>query len=61
MEAKEKEGDLILTHHDARDFIYGMKEECVRRLKEYEIAHYYDEAASFYIVNYGTCTVRRML
>lgn len=34
--------DLILTHHDAWEFIFGLKEECNRLLKKYNIAHYYN-------------------
>jgi putative NIF3 family GTP cyclohydrolase 1 type 2 len=29
---------LILTHHDAWDFIFGLKDECINRLKEYGMA-----------------------
>lgn len=39
--AKEKV-DLLLTHHDAWDFLYGMKEKCQENLKKYEIAHYFN-------------------
>lgn len=40
-EAIKNKVDLILTHHDAWDFIYGMKEICLEKLKENNISHYY--------------------
>ncbi len=40
--AKDQQVDLIMTHHDAWDFIYGLKEECAELLKEYGISHYYN-------------------
>lgn len=39
--AKESNDDLLITHHDAWDFIYGMKEECDHKLKEYGISHFF--------------------
>ncbi|AQQ55013.1 Nif3-like dinuclear metal center hexameric protein [Planococcus lenghuensis] len=33
--------DLIVTHHDAWDFIYGLREACVSRLKEHNISHFF--------------------
>lgn len=39
--AKESNVDLLITHHDAWDFIYGMKEECDHKLKEYGISHFF--------------------
>lgn len=40
-QAYEKKIDLMITHHDAWNFIYGMKDECVRLLKAYDIAHFF--------------------
>ena len=34
--------DMIVTHHDAWDEIYGLKEACIERLAEYGISHYYN-------------------
>ncbi len=33
--------DLIITHHDAWDFIYGMKDECVAMLTKNKVSHYF--------------------
>jgi len=33
--------DLILTHHDAWDFVHGMRAYCVERLNDNNISHYY--------------------
>jgi dinuclear metal center YbgI/SA1388 family protein len=33
--------DLIITHHDAWDFIYGMKESCTQLMTKYKIAHFF--------------------
>ncbi len=33
--------NLLVTHHDAWEFIYGLKEECITKLKEYGISHYF--------------------
>lgn len=33
--------DLMLTHHDAWDFVYGLKEACHARLKQHGMAHYF--------------------
>jgi putative NIF3 family GTP cyclohydrolase 1 type 2 len=38
-EASELNIDLLLTHHDSWDFIYGLKESCNRALKECGITH----------------------
>lgn len=40
-EAIKNNVDLIITHHDAWNFIVGMKELCLERLKENNISHYY--------------------
>ena len=42
IQAKNQEVDLIMTHHDAWNFIYGLREECEKLLKEYEISHYFN-------------------
>lgn len=34
--------DLIISHHDAWDFIYGMKDACSKKLEEHNIGHYYN-------------------
>lgn len=41
-EAKKLGVDLIITHHDAWAFMYGLKEACMERLTEYGMAHYYN-------------------
>lgn len=40
--AKSKDVDLLVTHHDAWDFIYGLKELALKSLKESNISHYYN-------------------
>jgi len=37
--AIDHEVDLIMTHHDAWDFIYGMKDECVGMMTKNRISH----------------------
>ncbi len=37
--AKKTSVDLIITHHDAWTFLYGMKDYCRRKLDEYKINH----------------------
>ncbi|MBM7692161.1 putative NIF3 family GTP cyclohydrolase 1 type 2 [Peribacillus deserti] len=32
--AAENKVDLMITHHDAWDFIYGLREQCIKKLKE---------------------------
>lgn len=54
MQAAEMNVDLIVTHHDAWDFVYGMKERCIELLEEYNIAHFYIHLPLDY-VNFGTC------
>ncbi len=34
--------DMMVTHHDAWDEIYGLKEACREKLEEYGISHYYN-------------------
>ncbi|WP_028562591.1 Nif3-like dinuclear metal center hexameric protein [Paenibacillus pinihumi] len=54
LQAAEKNIDLIITHHDAWEFVYGMKERCVELLKEHHIAHFYIHLPLDY-VEFGTC------
>ncbi len=54
-QAKAAQVDLVITHHDAWDFIYGLKEECIKRLKTYEISHFWIHGPLDYI-DFGTCT-----
>jgi dinuclear metal center YbgI/SA1388 family protein len=54
-QAKAEQVDLIITHHDAWDFIYGLKDECTKRLKEYNISHFWIHGPLDYI-DFGTCT-----
>lgn len=37
--AIENRVDLIMTHHDAWDFLHGMKEHCTNRMQEHGISH----------------------
>lgn len=46
--------DLIITHHDAWDFIYGLREACVNKLKEYNISHFFIHGPLDFIP-FGTC------
>lgn len=39
--AKKLDVDLIITHHDTWDFIYGLREACANKLTEYGISHYF--------------------
>ncbi|WP_235864584.1 Nif3-like dinuclear metal center hexameric protein [Ureibacillus acetophenoni] len=34
--------DMMVTHHDAWDEIYGLREACIEKLAEYGISHYYN-------------------
>jgi len=40
-EAKKNDVDLMITHHDAWEFMFRLKEACTEKLKDYQIAHYY--------------------
>lgn len=46
--------DLIITHHDAWSFVYGMKERCLELLQEHDIAHFYIHLPLDY-AEFGTC------
>ncbi|RXZ77439.1 Nif3-like dinuclear metal center hexameric protein [Paenibacillaceae bacterium] len=54
LQAAEKNVNLIITHHDAWDFVYGMKERCVALLKEHNIAHFFIHLPLDY-AEFGTC------
>lgn len=54
-QARAAKVDLIITHHDAWEFIYGLKEECIKRLKAYNISHFWIHGPLDYI-EFGTCT-----
>lgn len=41
-EARKNKIDLMLTHHDAWDFIFGLKDACREKLLEYNISHYFN-------------------
>jgi len=40
-EAIRQRVDLMLTHHDPWEEVYGLKEYCVRRLREHDLTHFY--------------------
>ena len=40
-EGIQQKVDLIVTHHDAWEFLFGMKEYCVKQLAENGIAHFF--------------------
>ncbi|WP_054958508.1 Nif3-like dinuclear metal center hexameric protein [Paenibacillus dakarensis] len=54
LQARDKNVDFIVTHHDAWEFVYGMKERCVELLKEHNIAHFYIHLPLDY-AEFGTC------
>lgn len=54
-QAAKNNVDLILTHHDAWDFIYGLRDECVKKLNEYNVSHFWIHGPLDY-VKFGTCT-----
>lgn len=53
--AAENNVDLLLTHHDAWDFVYGLREECIKKLIEHNISHFWIHGPLDYI-EFGTCT-----
>lgn len=53
--AQEYGVDLLITHHDAWDFIYGMREVCVTELAKHQISHYFTHLPLDF-VDFGTCT-----
>jgi len=53
-EAVRNDVDFILTHHDAWDFVYGMKEKCKELLYKHNIIHaFFHEPLDF--ADFGTC------
>ncbi len=53
-QAKAENVNLIVTHHDAWEFVYGMREICVRKLEEYDIGHFFVHLPLDY-AEFGTC------
>lgn len=41
-EGKKSNVDLIVTHHDAWDSIFGLKDACQKKLMEYKMSHYFN-------------------
>ncbi len=41
-EAKKNNVDLIITHHDAWEFMFGLKDACREKLRDYNISHYFN-------------------
>ncbi|MEK4425578.1 Nif3-like dinuclear metal center hexameric protein [Solibacillus sp. FSL K6-1523] len=41
-EARKHGVDMMVTHHDAWDEIYGLREACIEKLADYGISHYYN-------------------
>jgi len=54
-QAKNNQVDLIVTHHDAWDFLFGLKEQCQKKLKEYNISHFWIHGPLDFI-DFGTST-----
>lgn len=40
-EAHRKSLDMIITHHDAWDFLYSLRTECLDLLQQYNMIHYF--------------------
>lgn len=53
-QAADQKVNLIVTHHDAWDFVYGMKEECHSLLREHQIHHFFVHLPLDY-AEFGTC------
>lgn len=53
--AYNSRADLLITHHDAWDFVYGMKEACVDELRKHVISHYFSHYPLDF-VEFGTST-----
>ncbi|MET3729198.1 putative NIF3 family GTP cyclohydrolase 1 type 2 [Fictibacillus halophilus] len=53
--AHSRGADMLITHHDAWDFVYGMKEGCVDELKKHNITHYFTHYPLDF-VEFGTST-----
>ncbi len=41
-EARKQGVEMMVTHHDAWDELYGLKEACAEKLAAYGISHYYN-------------------
>jgi putative NIF3 family GTP cyclohydrolase 1 type 2 len=54
LQAAEKNVEMIVTHHDAWHFIFGMKEKCMDLLVQHNIAHFFVHLPLDY-VDFGTC------
>ncbi|CAG9613820.1 hypothetical protein BACCIP111899_03039 [Bacillus rhizoplanae] len=54
-EAKKGNVDMMITHHAAWEFLYGMEEACISKLKEYNINHFWVHSPLDF-VEFGTCT-----
>ncbi|PGZ94932.1 SMS protein [Bacillus pseudomycoides] len=54
-EAKKEKVDMMITHHAAWEFLYGMEEACISKLKEYNINHFWIHSPLDF-VEFGTCT-----
>jgi putative NIF3 family GTP cyclohydrolase 1 type 2 len=53
--AAKQNVDLLLTHHDAWDFLYGLREACIEKLNHYKMNHFYIHGPLDY-AEFGTCT-----
>ncbi|WP_088034489.1 Nif3-like dinuclear metal center hexameric protein [Evansella clarkii] len=53
--AAKNKVDLMVTHHDAWDFIYGLREECFKKLQEHNISHFGIHGPLDFS-KFGTCT-----
>ena len=47
--------DMILTHHAPWSFLFGMEEACIKKLKQYEMNHFWIHLPLDF-VKFGTCT-----
>ncbi|MCP1158235.1 Nif3-like dinuclear metal center hexameric protein [Bacillus infantis] len=54
-QAVSSQVDLMITHHDAWDFIFGMGEECRKELQKHQISHFWIHGPLDY-ASFGTCT-----
>ncbi|MFF2016922.1 Nif3-like dinuclear metal center hexameric protein [Paenibacillus sp. NPDC058177] len=52
--AVDNKVQFIITHHDAWDFLYEVKEQCVKELIENEISHFYIHLP-LDCAEFGTC------
>lgn len=44
IQAKNEEADILITHHDSWEFVYGLKEQCNKLLIEANLTHVYFHA-----------------